>query len=695
MPIHKLTPNAPRTLLLLWTAAGVLVFVAWWHVLTLVEANKNREISAATTELSNLTRVSQEHAIRTLRGADQVIRFIQARYLAIGAKLNLAELVSQGVIDAEIFPQVGIIDAKGIYALANLPITSKLDLSDREHFKVHVASDTGTMFISKPVMGRASGKWSIQLTRRINLANGDFGGVVVVSIDPGYFTRFYGDLQLGTDAMAALYGVDGIARARIVGDVAEYGTNASASPVFATLTHDAAEGNFINTSVVDKVERIYAYRKVPKFPLAVFVGKNMTQVLANHYRARSDLLRQALMLTALIVALALALTRQLRQMQKALRLREAAQLELQDHASQLSEVFELSPDGFVSFDQDQCVKYISPAFARMTAAENTPLRGMHEREFSVWINSLCIAGSRFDGIASLRAGDVPASATASPQQATSTITIKGNRVLQIGVRSSKSRTVSQVLHMRDVTHEYEVDQIKSEFLSTAAHELRTPMASILGFVELLLTQEFEQAEQREFLDIIHKNSRSVASILDELLDLARIESRRGKDFELTRLDLNDLTVQTARSFKCPEGRALPEVVVADQPQWLLGDAGKLRQVLLNVLSNAYKYSPNGGPVRVEVDAFTVRGEIPQSRIRVTDRGIGMTPEQSGKVWDRFYRADTSGKVPGTGLGMSIVKEIVELHRGSVAVHSALGQGTCITLCLPCDVTVPAQSVTSQ
>jgi hypothetical protein len=170
MPLHKLTPNSARTQLLLWAATGILVFVAWWHVLTLVEANKNREISAATTELTNLTRVSQEHAIRTLRGADQVIRFIQARYLAVGAKLNLTELVSQGVIDAEIFPQVGIIDASGIYALSNLPINGKMDLSDREHFKVHVASDTGTMFISKPVMGRASGKWSIQLTRRINLA---------------------------------------------------------------------------------------------------------------------------------------------------------------------------------------------------------------------------------------------------------------------------------------------------------------------------------------------------------------------------------------------------------------------------------------------------------------------------------------------------------------------------------------------
>ena len=488
--------------------------------------------------------------------------------------------------------------------------------------------------------------------------------------------------------MAALYGVDGIARARIVGNTEEFGTNASASPVFATLTHDAAEGSYINTSVVDKVERIYAYRKIPKFPLAVFVGKNMAQVLANHYRARSDLLRQALVVSALIVALALALTRQLLQMQKALKLREAAQLQLQDHASQLSEVFELSPDGFVSFDENACVKYISPAFDRMTVAERTPLGGLNEQQFSEWLNSLCIDGSRFDGIAALRAAAVPAGAAPSAPPATSTITIKGNRVLQIGVKGSSARTVSQVLHMRDVTHEYEVDQMKSEFLSTAAHELRTPMASILGFSELLLTQEFSETEKREFLDIIHKQSRNVAEILDELLDLARIEARRGKDFQLTRLDLNELTVLTVKSFKCPEGRALPEVVVTAKPQWLLGDAGKLRQVLLNVLSNAYKYSPQGGPVRVEIDALAGRGEIPKTRIRVTDRGIGMTPEQSQKVWDRFYRADTSGKVAGTGLGMSIVKEIIELHRGSVSIHSALGQGTCISMCLPAEMANP-------
>jgi hypothetical protein len=112
------------------------------------------------------------------------------------------------------FNQVGIIDAKGIYVLANLPTTGKLDLSDREHFKVHVATNTGELFVSKPVLGRASGKWSIQLTRRITRANGEFAGVVVVSIDPGYFTRFYKELNLGSEGLAALYGLDGVARAQ-------------------------------------------------------------------------------------------------------------------------------------------------------------------------------------------------------------------------------------------------------------------------------------------------------------------------------------------------------------------------------------------------------------------------------------------------------------------------------------------------
>ena len=677
-----------RTLRIVWLIAAILLGLAWWYVLSQIHGNREREVNAANTEMSNLTRVSQEHAIRTLRSADQVIRFIQARYLEVGNKLDLSALVRQGVIDAEIFPQVGIIDAHGIYALANLPINGRLDLSDREHFKVHVADDKVGMFVSKPVIGRASGKWSVQLTRRISAPSGEFAGVVVVSIDPGYFTRFYGELQLGASALAALYGTDGIARARLVGTKEEFGTNASSSQIFARVEKGELAGGYTNVSVVDATERMFFYRKIPQYPLVVLMGKEVSHILANYYAARNALVAQALVVSALLLALAAVLTRHIRQTQRAMEVEYQAKARLADHAEQLNEIFELSPDGLVSFDTAHCVKYVNPAFMRMTDRASTALDGMSENEFSLWLNSLCDSGSRFGGLAALRQAPEDATDTdaSSRISETCTITVKGNKVLQIGVRSSQSQNISQVLHMRYVTHEYEVDQIKSEFLSTAAHELRTPLASILGFSELLLTQNFTEEETREFIGIIHKQSTNVSAILNELLDLARIEARRGKDFQLTRLDVNQLIQRTTDSFKLPQGRYAPELALAGKPLWLLGDAGKLGLALLNVVSNAYKYSPAGGPVCIEVDVVAGRSEMPLARISVTDRGIGMTPEQLKKVWTRFYRADTSGKIPGTGLGMSIVKEIVELHRGEVSVTSANGQGTCVTLRLPIDTT---------
>ena len=245
-----------RIVLLLWLTAAVLLGLTWWQVFALVDSNRARELANAERDLANLTRVSQEHANRTFRSADQVIRFIQARYLELGDKLDLTALTSQGVIDAEIFPQVGVIDAQGIYVLANRPVTAKLDLSDREHFKVHVTAPSDALFVSQPVLGRATGKWSIQLTRRIINPKGDFAGVVVVSIDPGYFTRFYKELRLGTQGVMALYGLDGVARARSVGTREEFGSQARSSTEFSRITAGQLEGHFSAKSVVDKVERL-------------------------------------------------------------------------------------------------------------------------------------------------------------------------------------------------------------------------------------------------------------------------------------------------------------------------------------------------------------------------------------------------------------------------------------------------------
>ena len=254
-------------------------------------------------------------------------------------------------------------------------------------------------------------------------------------------------------------------------------------------------------------------------------------------------------------------------------------------------------------------------------------------------------------------------------------------VLEVGLRLSHAEKVSQILYFRDVTHETEVDRMKSEFLSTAAHELRTPMASIYGFAELLLQQEFDEDMRRDLLETIYRQSEVMATIINELLDLARIEARRGKDFVLEDVLLSELASEAAMGYKIPADREPPVIEPPKQLPLVRADRKKLQQVIVNLISNAYKYSPNGGEVSIR---FVDQGLIDTGMIgiRVRDQGIGMTPEQSARIFERFYRADTSGKIPGSGLGMSIVQEIVNLHHGRIDVDSSLGQGTSVTVWLP-------------
>lgn len=364
--------------------------------------------------------------------------------------------------------------------------------------------------------------------------------------------------------------------------------------------------------------------------------------------------------------------------------RRQAEARAGEQAEQLKAIFDLSPDGFVTFDGTRCVKYISPAFQRLTHLSEGELVGSHETEFSRQFALACRAEASFPGMQALRqmhnqhAAQSSDKATAQPvnpfRPLRVTLAQPGACVLEVRLRESQSEAVSQILYVRDITHETEVERMKSEFLSTAAHELRTPMASIYGFAELLMKQEFDVATRQELLDIIFRQSGLMASILNELLDLARIEARQGKDFVVLPRLVQTLVHQVVSGFKVPAGRSEPELEMPVEPVYVRADDKKAQQAILNVLSNAYKYSGPGTPVKLVVQ--TAANSV---ALKVFDQGIGMTAEQTQRVCERFYRADTSGKVPGTGLGMSIVKEIMDLHQGRIDIESTLGQGTRVTL----------------
>ncbi len=360
---------------------------------------------------------------------------------------------------------------------------------------------------------------------------------------------------------------------------------------------------------------------------------------------------------------------------------------LQDRTEQLNAIFDLSPDGFVSFDAQSHVKYANPAFFRMTGLESTEIIGLDEVIFSARLAKGCLDPGAFPNLAELKSelaasnplgrGESSLPAMKRQRQLIE-LAGPGNHVLELGLRLSTAETVSQILYFREVTHETEVDRMKSEFLSHAAHELRTPMASIFGYAEMMMAQRFSEDEQEEFLGIIHRQCGLMIAIINELLDLARIDDRRGKDFKFSSIDASQLVREVIADFGVPAGQQTAVLDTPAQACWVRADASKLMQAVRNILSNAYKYSPGGGVVSISV---INAGSDSQASvgIRVTDHGLGMTSEQAARICERFYRVDTSGNIPGTGLGMSIVKEIMELHGGQVEIQSQLGAGTSVTL----------------
>ena len=365
---------------------------------------------------------------------------------------------------------------------------------------------------------------------------------------------------------------------------------------------------------------------------------------------------------------------------------------VRDRTAQLDAIFRLSPDGYVSFDEHHKVKFVNPAFVTMTGWDAAEVKGLSEDDFSTRLGQLCIPERPLRSLATLRhaalqTGDIPSDVielTGTPR-----------RIVRVSLQLSHAPTVTQILYMRDVTHETMVEDMKTEFLATAAHELRTPMASIVGFAEILCTHPLPPADQLEFAQIIWRQSLHLAGILDELLDLSRIEARGGKGLLFETLDLRTQLAEVIHAFALPKGRDAPLVTLPPLP--CKADSGKSRQVIENVLSNAYKYSGPGTAVNIQLaepSQHPVSGRALVGLV-IRDAGIGMTSEQLSRVYERFYRADKTGAVPGNGLGLSITREIMGLLNGQISISSAPQQGTAVTLLFPVAdapaVELPAQA----
>ncbi len=251
------------------------------------------------------------------------------------------------------------------------------------------------------------------------------------------------------------------------------------------------------------------------------------------------------------------------------------------------------------------------------------------------------------------------------------------------VRTSQNEYLGHLYVFHDITKEREIDRMRNEFVSMVSHELRTPLTSIKGYVDLLQSNQVGTLNdtQREFLNIVKTNTDRLVKLINDLLDLSRIEAGR---IELHRqaLDLSRL-IRLVTETMHPQLHAKQQELILDIPPDLpsvWGDHDRVIQILTNLVSNAHKYTPAAG--KITIAAHTASDNW--VRVDVTDTGIGLSEEDQTHLFSRFFRAQNRATqdIPGTGLGLAITRSLVELHGGKVWVESTPGQGSTFSFTLP-------------
>jgi two-component system phosphate regulon sensor histidine kinase PhoR len=320
--------------------------------------------------------------------------------------------------------------------------------------------------------------------------------------------------------------------------------------------------------------------------------------------------------------------------------------------------------GIVVLDQNAAVRYLNPAAARTLEVQSEV--AIHRSAIAVLRDHTLHQAI----LESVRTGTPRSTSLAAPGGRTYSVSI-------MPLQGSGDWTVACFLE--DVTELRRLETVRRDFVSNVSHELRTPLASIKAVVETLQGGALEDAEvAHDFLEQVNGEVDRLAQLVEELLDLGRIESGTVP-LQLARVDPDELARGCVRRMTQQAERArvaLTAQVGLGAPA-IRADPDRLERALVNLVHNAIKFTPAGGSVVVR---STPAGHA--AEISVQDTGVGISPVDLPRIFERFYKADRARGAPGTGLGLAITRHVVEGHGGNVTAQSALGQGSTFTVRLP-------------
>jgi len=706
-------PRRSVTLMALIVAAALtLVALTWEFTSVSVDTSQREAQTHAEGNVANLALAVEWQLNRQLQAIDQMMQVLAAQWKADPIHFDPASWKRRSTVLADVSLQVFLLDSAGFVMSSTRPDLIGFDQSDRDYFQTQKASRRAGLFIGPAIRWKATGRWEINLSRRLERDNGSFAGALVVTYDPWAVTNLLEQVDLGSRGLIALVGADGALRALVSPYEVRPGEDISSSAMFRAATAHP-QGVWTGPSAPDGVERIHAFRRLADEDLTIVIGVDRkvalrdTQVWTFTARLFAAGISLAIALMALLLLREIRAARgredRLAQDRAALEAAyaeaHAARASAEAKTAQLEGTLAGMSDGVMLLDPELRVAQWNDRFPAFTGVPREMLRVGVPMEDLLRAQARAGEFGRVDVEAEVRrrmtllrtfksvgSQDRTRPNGRSLELRRSALPGGGFVTLYTDITARKQAEEAQAEARRIAE---EATEQKSRFVATVSHEIRTPLNAVVNSLALL-DQSDLSAPQHRLASTARQAGDALLDLVHDILEMSKVEAgqlalRPGV------FDIRHLVTGVADMFRAQAGGRGVRIameVTPDVPPHLRADSGRLRQIMMNFVSNAAKFAVPG-TVTIRA-AITLVGGRPALLLGVRDPGPRIPERDAVQLFQPFSRLSHARDTgtPGTGLGLAICERLTRLMAGQIGLGPSPEGGNEFWLTLPLEVAAP-------